>query len=217
MIDVAAASTALIVVDMQNDFCSADGYYATVGPRHLEACGLCGSGGRAAGTRAAGRDDHRLHASAARSRAGSMEERHVIRPRRWTASGERLMPGTRGADVIDAIAPRDGEIILDKTGYSAFEGTSLDQQLRARGIKTVIMAGVVTYACVLATAFSAFDRDFDVVLATDAVGSWNQQLGATTTDIVDLLLGVAVPANEINIVAAARPERRHATQSRIDP
>src|SRR5262249_24235689 len=113
-------------------------------------------------------------------------------------------PGTRGADVIDTIAPLRGEIVLDKAGYSAFEGTDLDLQLRARGIKTVIMAGVITYACVLATAFSAFDRDFDVVLATDAVGSWNDDLGAKTADIVDLLLGAAVPASEISFTATDR-------------
>ena len=204
MIDVEAASTALIVVDMQNDFCSADGYYATVG-RDISklAASAAPVAALLARTRQAGMTvvfTRLLHDPV----RGSMEQRHVIRPRRWTASGERLMPGTRGADVIEATAPRDGEIILDKTGYSAFEGTNLDQQLRARGIKTLIMTGVVTYACVLATAFSAFDRDFDVVLATDAVGSWNQDLGAKTTDIVDLLLGVAVPASEINIVAAGK-------------
>jgi nicotinamidase-related amidase len=69
------------------------------------------------------------------------------------------------------------------------------------------MTGVVTYACVLATAFSAFDRDFDVILATDAVGSWKEDLGAKTADIVDLLLGVAVPASEIRFRRGrARPE-----------
>ena len=164
MICVDPATTALVVVDMQNDFCSADGYYATVG-RDISQLAACA------------RPVAALLARARQARMtivftrllydevrGSMEDRHTIRPRRWTASGKRLMPGTRGADVIDEIAPRSDEIILDKTGYSAFEGTNLEQQLRERGIKTVIMAGVVTYACVLATAFSAFDRDFDVIL-----------------------------------------------------
>ena len=199
-IDVEAASTALIVVDMQNDFCSADGYYATVG---RDISKLAASAAPVAALVARGRQAGmtivftRLLYDAVR---GAMEDRHAIRPRRWTASGKRLMPGTRGADVIDALAPRDGDIVVDKVGYSAFEGTDLARELRARGIRTVIMTGVVTYACVLATAFSAFDRNFDVVLATDAVGSWNDELGARTADIVDLLLGVAVPASGINIV-----------------
>ena len=202
-IDVEAASTALIVVDMQNDFCSPDGYYAMVG---RDISKLAASAGPVAALVARARQAGmtivftRLLHDAVR---GAMEERHVIRPRRWTASGKRLMPGTRGADVIDAIAPHDGDIVVDKVGYSAFEGTSLERELRGRGIRTVVMTGVVTYACVLATAFSAFDRDFDVILATDAVGSWNDELGSKTADIVDLLLGVAVPASAINIQAPA--------------
>src|SRR5215475_10004429 len=136
-IDVEAASTALIVVDMQNDFCSADGYYATVG---RDISKLATSAAPVAALLARARQagmtivfTRLLHDPV----RGSMEERHVIRPRRWTASGKRLMPGTRGADVIDALAPRDGDIVVDKVGYSAFEGTSLEQQLRGRGIKTV--------------------------------------------------------------------------------
>lgn len=202
MIDVDPASTALIVVDMQNDFCSADGYYASVG---RDISKLAASAGPVAAllerARRAGMTivfTRLLHDPV----RGAMEDRHVIRPRRWTASGKRLVAGTRGANVIDEIAPRGDEIILDKFGYSAFEGTDLEQQLHGRGIKTVIMAGVVTYACVLATAFSAFDRDFDVILATDAVGSWNDDLGTKTADVVNLLLGVAVSASEINIRAA---------------
>jgi nicotinamidase-related amidase len=197
------ATTALIVVDMQNDFCSADGYYASVG-RDISQLAACAAPVSALLARA-----RQAGMTVAFTRLlydekhGSMEDRHTIRPRRWTASGKRLMPGTRGANVIDAIAPRNDEIILDKTGYSAFEGTGLEQQLRERKIKTVIMAGVVTYACVLATAFSAFDRGFDVILATDAVGSWKEDLGVKTADIVDLLLGVAVPASEIEFGAAS--------------
>ena len=202
-IDVDPASTALIVVDMQNDFCSPDGYYATVG---RDISKLAASARPVAALVARARQagmtivfTRLLHDPV----HGAMEDRHAIRPRRWTASGKRLMPGTRGADVVDEIAVHDDDIVVDKVGYSAFEGTSLEQQLRARGIKTVVMAGVVTYACVLATAFSAFDRGFDVILATDAVGSWNDELGTKTADIVDLLLGVAVPASGINIVVPA--------------
>src|SRR5215470_6492333 len=103
-IDVEAKSTALIVVDMQNDFCSADGYYATVG---RDISKLAASAGPVAALVGRARQAGmtivftRLLYDAVH---GAMEDRHVIRPRRWTASGERLMPGTRGADVIDEIA-----------------------------------------------------------------------------------------------------------------
>jgi nicotinamidase-related amidase len=57
---------------------------------------------------------------------------------------------------------------------------------------------------VLATAFSAFDRGFDVILAADAAGSWNAGLAKATGDIVDLLLGHAVPMSDIDIPVRAK-------------
>ena len=193
------ASTALVIVDMQNDFCHPEGYYARVGrdvlplnaaaapiAKLLERARDCGT--TIVFTRLV-HDESR----------GAMEERHVLRPRRWTASGKRLLPGTWGAEVIDELAPRPGELVIDKAGYSGFDDTALEGELRSRGIRTVLLTGVVTYACVLATAFSAFDRGFDVLVASDAVGSWNETLGRDTHQIVDLLMGHAVPSDEIEL------------------
>ena len=66
----------------------------------------------------------------------------------------------------------------------------------------MILCGVVTYACVLATAFSAFDKGFDILLARDAIGSWNDELGDATCRIVDLLMGQSLTCDEIKFVAA---------------
>jgi len=198
-VTVAARTTALLVVDMQNDFCHADGYYARAG-RDISALAasvapvsaLLDRCRRAKVTIAFTRLVHD-------ERRGAMEERHAIRPLRWTASGRRLLPGSWGADLVHELSPLDGEIVIDKAGYSAFDDTRLEAALRSRGVTTLILAGVVTYACVLATAFSAFDRGFDVLLATEAVGSWNTALGAGTGEIVDLLLGRAVTSDQIAI------------------
>jgi len=93
----------------------------------------------------------------------------------------------------------------DKPGYSAFAQTGLEPLLRARGIRTLLIAGVVSYACVLATAFSAFDSDFDVILVQDAAGSWNPRLGEDTGAIVDLLLGHAIAAEDLQFVPRKVP------------
>src|ERR1043165_387321 len=95
MICIDPATTALVIVDMQNDFCSADGYYATIG-RDISKLAACA--GPVAGLLARARQARmtivftRLLYDDAR---GSMEERHTIRPRRWTASGKRLMQSGR--------------------------------------------------------------------------------------------------------------------------
>jgi hypothetical protein len=137
MIRVDPETTALVVVDMQNDFCSADGYYATVG-RDISKLAECA--GPVAALLARARQARmtivftRLLHDEAR---GSMEQRHTIRPRRWTASGERLMPGRgRGRDRRSRrAADHPGQ-----DGYSAFEEPASISNC-VRGIKTVILAG----------------------------------------------------------------------------
>jgi len=199
MIDLDPATTAFVIVDMQNDFCHADGYYARAGRNISQLAAATApvarllERARAVGLTVA---FTRLVHDEAR---GAMEERHTIKPRLWTAHGKRLTPGTWGADVLDALRPAPGELIIDKYGFSAFDDTTLEKDLHERGIKTLLLAGVVTYACVLATGFAAFDRGFDVLLVKDAVGSWNDKLGASTSEMVDLLLGRAVTSDELNL------------------
>lgn len=192
------ASTALVLIDMQNDFCALDGFYARAGRDIAALNAVIGPIGalleraRAAG---AGIVFTRLVHDAAR---GPMEARHDLRPKTWTTSGDRLIPGTPGVEVVDALAPRPGEIVIDKPGYSAFHDTDLEAQLAQRGVKTLLFTGVTTYACVLASAFAAFDRDLDVVFLTDMVASWRGDLDRAAFDIVDLLLGHAVPSDAIH-------------------
>lgn len=204
-VEIAGAESALVIIDMQNDFCSDRGYYAMQG-RDISglAAAIAPTAALLARARQAGMSIvfTRLVYDPAR---GAMEERHRILPERWSASGDRLLPGSWGADVIDALAPRTGEIVIDKHGYSAFEGTGLAAALRARGVRTLVFAGVVTYACVLASAFAAFDAGFDVLLAREAVGTWVDRLGEATHDIVAYLLGRSLPSSEIVIRDAAQP------------
>ena len=199
------STTALVLIDMQNDFCATDGFYAGLG-RDISALNdvIAPIAGLLARVREAG-----AHVVFTRlvhdAQRGPMEARHTIKPKSWTTSGERLVPGTWGAEVVDALAPREGEIVVDKAGYSTFEGTDLAEQLRARGVKTLLFTGVTTYACVLASAFAAFDNDFDVLFLTDMVASWRPDLDKAAFGIVDLLLGHAVASDTLDFAPATAP------------
>lgn len=199
MITLDPATTALVVIDMQNDFCHAAGYYGRAGKDISQLAGAIDPVARLlTQARQAGASvvfTRLLHDEA----RGAMEERHTIKPRLWSAQGKRLTPGSWGADIVEALRPAAGEMIVDKLGFSAFDGTTFEDDLHRRGVSTLLLAGVVSYACVLATGFAAFDRGFDVLLVKDAVGSWNERLGASTSDIVDLLLGQAVTIDEIDL------------------
>lgn len=195
---------AVLAIDMQNDFCHRNGHYsragqdvsrfeATVAPvaRLVERA-------RKAGAMI-------VHTRLVYDPAvGAIEERHTIKPRYWIPKGQRLQPGTWGAAVVDALAPMPHDLIVDKAGYSAFEATDLEVKLRQRGVTTLIVCGVVSYACVLATAFTGFDKGFDVVLARDATASWSDDLGDAAARVVDLLMGQSLASDEIEFAAAER-------------
>lgn len=80
------------------------------------------------------------------------------------------------AAVVDELAPREGEVVLDKTRYSAFYKTDLEERLRSLGIETLIVCGVTTNICVESTVRDAFFRDIRVVVPSDATAAVTPEL-----------------------------------------
>jgi biuret amidohydrolase len=87
------------------------------------------------------------------------------------ASGAILADGSPGAEIHPAIAPLARDVIIKKHRYSAFYGTDLEIVLRGMGVDTVVVAGVTTENCCHATARDAFFRDYKVVFLSDATGA----------------------------------------------
>jgi ureidoacrylate peracid hydrolase len=85
--------------------------------------------------------------------------------------GKTLIAGTPGAAIYPEIAPRDGEIVITKHRFSAFYGTDLEIILRGLGVTTVVITGVTTENCCHATARDALFRDFQVVFLADATAT----------------------------------------------
>jgi nicotinamidase-related amidase len=78
--------------------------------------------------------------------------------------------------VHDAIAPQEGDIVVRKTRVGAFGTTDLHEQLQARGINTLVIAGISTSGCVLSTVPDAYDRDYRVIVLEDAVADPDKEL-----------------------------------------
>lgn len=76
--------------------------------------------------------------------------------------------GTPAIEIIDALAPRADDVVIDKQRYSAFHGTRLNQMLTRRGIRHLVVIGVLTDVCVLSSLFDAYQHDFQVSLVADA-------------------------------------------------
>jgi nicotinamidase-related amidase len=85
--------------------------------------------------------------------------------------GEHAMAGSAGARVISALEPRPGEreLISPKRAYGAFDGTGLDEQLRALGVDEVVLAGQHTHICVRHSSYGALIRGYEITIPADAV------------------------------------------------
>lgn len=79
--------------------------------------------------------------------------------------------GTEGVKVIDELGPQPADLVVEKRMLSAFFGTDLDFTLRQKGIRTLIVTGVATWACVLKTVFDACEMGYEVMVPADACAS----------------------------------------------
>ena len=83
--------------------------------------------------------------------------------------GEHAMAGDPGAQVIPELAAQEGEIISEKHHYGAFDGTGLDEQLRALEVDEVVLTGQHTHICVRHSAYGALIRDYEFTIRRFAV------------------------------------------------
>lgn len=210
---IAPAHTALLIIDMQKDFCT-EGFKAHRAGRDLSMAQTAIpriarllAGARAAGVTVA-------HVGFATEPAhGSDSGPWLAQRRRSTFSAEDLcLTGSEGAQFVDALAPVAGELTVAKRRYSAFSGTDMDLLLRARRIRCVICCGVSTNVCVETTARAAFELDYYLVVPPDACGSWDRDLHEGTLKNINHRFGLTPGIDEILAVWAGADAKGEAAE-----
>jgi nicotinamidase/pyrazinamidase len=98
--------------------------------------------------------------------------------------------GTRGAEVVAELAPAGGERVVEKTTYSGFYGTGLDELLRERGIEDLVLTGCVTHICILFTASDAVLRGYGVSVVEKGVAGLESHDHEAALRIMKNVLGV---------------------------
>lgn len=173
------SGTALLVIDMQGDFCSAGGFMDRIG---LDWRAMRAPADRIARLLAAFRAGGFL---ICHTRESFPPDLTGAQPNRlWRGAGgdsailgdtgplgRHLITGEPGWQIIPEVAPLDGEAIFDKPGYGAFGTTALGAHLAAHGIRNLVVTGVTSDCCVHLTVQEALDRGYDCLTVSDATAS----------------------------------------------
>lgn len=185
-IDLSAAdqsATALVIVDLQNDFIDPNGAYARGGQSSAEMAALPA---RVKPVADALKAKGGLIVSTQFTLVPGHGGEPIISPhlkalRPFLGRGD-FAPGSRGQALVDALQPAD--IVIEKVAYSAFYMSRLEWVLRKTGVETLIFCGIVTNGGVASTLRDAHVRDFRTVLLTDGCAAFGEETHARS--IADL-------------------------------
>lgn len=175
-------STALLMIDMQNDFCSPGGFGEKLGNKIAEARAIIPVI-RTLLDRWRARGWTVIH-----TREGHLPDLSDCPPSKLERSrvqgagigdsgpmGRILIRGELGHQIVPELDPLPGEIVIDKPGKGAFYKTELESVLQELGVRSLVVTGVTTHVCVHTTVREANDRGYECLVLADATAAFDPE------------------------------------------
>jgi ureidoacrylate peracid hydrolase len=214
-LEIELARAAIVVVDMQNAFATAGGLLDLAGVDISGAAAVTQSiAGLLPAARACGVPVVYLQTGYKPDLSNGGGERSP-NPRKETAlclmrarpelRGQLLVEGTWDFQIVDELAPHPGDLVVLKTRYSGFAGTTLDASLRVRGIQYLFFVGIATNVCVESTLRDAYFQEYWPLLVTDGVmQAGPPEAQAATIFNVESFFGWTLSAAALHAALSAR-------------
>jgi len=124
------------------------------------------------------------------------KDEHLPVDRELTIWGEHAMKGAQGSEIIDAVAPKEGDFVVPKRTYSGFFDTGLNSLLRDLDANTLYVTGLYADPCVRHTVADAYFERYDVVVVRDAVATLNPGSRAQELDYMQQMYGARLATTD---------------------
>ena len=105
--------------------------------------------------------------------------------------------GSRDIEVVDELAPRDGEPVVHNWPFDVFRRTGLEQHLRDEGVETIVLVGVSTGMAVIIAAYQAADRFFNLIVPSDCVTDGNRALHEAIMGGIMPVIGLVTTSDDV--------------------
>ncbi|MBI2183349.1 MAG: cysteine hydrolase [Thaumarchaeota archaeon] len=189
------AHTALVVVDMQNDFCSEKGYAGRKG----SVASVTEMAPRLVNTLLKARDlgilvifTKAIHSAWDASPAWSR-----LRGDKLYGQAQENAWGSDWFEEYEELRPLEGEYVVPKRRYSAFKNTDLDVVLKAKGIRTLVFTGTATHGCVESSVRDAFETDYNCVVLRDCTATGDKQIHDHSLKVMSMNFGTVVDSGKV--------------------
>ena len=190
-------TTALVLIEFQNDFATEGGVLHGAVKDVMESTDMLNNAQQLT-EKARGAGATIMHAPIAFSAGYNEITKHPYGILKGVVDGRAFVKGEWGSAICDELEPAVGDILVEgKRGLDTFASTNLDFMLRSIGIKTVILGGFLTNCCVESTMRSAYENGYEVITVTDMVAATSQEAHANALKFNFPMFSKPMPTSEV--------------------